>query len=243
MTEAALRASEPHRFSMRLPPPGCIGVAAFGLAVVAAGLHFGIRMHQQHVAIREITAIGGGIRFADPTPRTRWLHRLVGLVPKKGVSGLTQDDATEVLKRIVAIEEIEFWPDQDTFYARSPGRICGPLPWTEGLTVNDTNLACVEHLPNLKRLCLTWTNISDAGMRHVGGLHALEQLNLDGTDISDAGLRELRRLHRLRALRAVGTRVTQNGVAELRAALPRCTVTYESYGRKVVDPPEKPESR
>jgi hypothetical protein len=61
-------APKPRRFSIRLPRPLWPGVAAVVLVVVALGLQFGVPIYQQHVAVREITEIGGG------TMRTRRVH-------------------------------------------------------------------------------------------------------------------------------------------------------------------------
>ena len=56
-------------------------------------------------------------------------------------------------------------------------------------------LATVSGLTHLKNLELSWCNISDAGVEHIGRLSGLVNLNIsDSGDISDAGLKHIRRL-------------------------------------------------
>ena len=61
----------------------------------------------------------------------------------------------------------------------------------------------------------------NAVTEHLSGLTNLEVLALSFSGITDAGLKHLERLHRLRALYLYGTRVTPAGRAALQAKLPR----------------------
>src|SRR5215813_9940598 len=56
---------EPHRFSVRLPRPLWIGLAAVVLIVGGVALRFGLQIDRQQTAIREIERLGGDIE-AEP---------------------------------------------------------------------------------------------------------------------------------------------------------------------------------
>ncbi|MGE3806601.1 MAG: hypothetical protein AB7K24_18190 [Gemmataceae bacterium] len=94
----------------------------------------------------------------------------------------------------------------------------------------------------VRRLDLSGTRVTDAGLRHMlgpDGLVRLEELHLANTDISDAGLAALKGLPQLRMLDlgnsvtvqgtvVAGVRVTAEGVANFRKARPHCLVRYTS---------------
>ncbi len=60
--------------------------------------------------------------------------------------------------------------------------------------------ALANGLPNLLRLSLAGTNITDSGMTHVGRLTQLEWLWLNETEVGDEGIRQLDRLKKLQHL-------------------------------------------
>lgn len=204
-----------HNRSIRWPGPLWIGMTAVVVIVAGTGLRIGSPIYHQHAAIQRIEEIGGVVHFAEPAPATKWLVRSVGRLLNFAGAGLTYEHANAFFEQVVEIEEVGFFCDEDTFCKRSPGFICGPLPWVDGPTVNDSNLRCVVGLPNLKRLDLRWTNVSDTGMRYVFQLSALEELDVNGTDVSDASLGNLKRLSHLRKLSLRNTRVTDTGLASL----------------------------
>ena len=104
-----------------------------------------------------------------------------------------------------------------------------------GTEVTDADLACLEHLPDLRVLDLSRTGITDAGLVHVKGLAKLEELELDGTRVTDAGLAHLMGLTNLKKLRLQNTQVTERGAKEILQALP----IEDYYGPPEV-PPELP---
>ena len=73
-------------------------------------------------------------------------------------------------------------------------------------------------------------NITDIGLRHIGGLTRLKELDVQRNPITDAGLQHLRALTGLTHLGLFHTRVTDEGVNELRKALPNCKI-YRNIGR------------
>ena len=91
-------------------------------------------------------------------------------------------------------------------------------------------------LPNLERLHLERTRITDAALVPVGTLERLKYLNLYGTAVTDAGLPNLRGLPALKSLYVWDTAVTAEGILKLRESLPE--VDY--VGVKMPPEPRKP---
>src|SRR5262245_59311319 len=69
--------SEPRRFSMRLPRPLWIGIAAIVVVVVAVGLQIGTPVYLRYAAIQEIER-AGGVVWTDPPRGPVWLWKWVG---------------------------------------------------------------------------------------------------------------------------------------------------------------------
>ena len=67
--------------------------------------------------------------------------------------------------------------------------------------------------------------ITDAGLKHLGGLTNLTELSLFGRPITDDGLARLAGLKRLRQLELGSTKVTKQGVAQLRKAIPELEIS------------------
>ena len=86
--------------------------------------------------------------------------------------------------------------------------------------VSDSTLATLASLPNLTRLHLEQTPITDAGLTHLKGMQFLEYLNLYGTTVSDDGLQNLADLPSLRALYLWQTQATEAGAQRLQQTLP-----------------------
>ena len=71
-----------------------------------------------------------------------------------------------------------------------------------------------------KVIDLSFTQITDAGLKEVAKLQQLTHLLLNYTQITDAGLKDVAKLQRLEALSLFGTKVTEASEAELKGALP-----------------------
>ena len=82
-------------------------------------------------------------------------------------------------------------------------------------------------------LYLNKTEITNAGLKELGGLDSLCELSLAGTKVSDAGLKELAGLKNLTLLHLEGTPVTDVGIARLHKVLPGCRTSRD---RVVFDP-------
>src|SRR5258708_31333390 len=70
---------ERRRFSICLPRPLWIGMAAAVLVVLAVGSRFGVPIYRQQVAIWEIERLDGFVETIDCGPQ--WLRRLFGDEP------------------------------------------------------------------------------------------------------------------------------------------------------------------
>lgn len=85
--------------------------------------------------------------------------------------------------------------------------------------ITDAGLAHVGEMKNLVWLDLSNTAVTDAGLEHLSGLPLLHYLNLYGTAISDNGLKHLSGMPNLRRVYVWQTQATPEGVANLRASL------------------------
>ena len=77
--------------------------------------------------------------------------------------------------------------------------------------VTDSELQCLEGLPDLISVDLEGASITDVGLLHLRGLTRLEFLDLRGTKITDAGMVNLLSLSNLKNLRLQRTSVTDEG--------------------------------
>jgi hypothetical protein len=82
-------------------------------------------------------------------------------------------------------------------------------------SVDDTGLAYLEGLSQLRYLGLDNTQVTDTGLVHLQGLSQLQELHLDYTKVTDAGLVNLQRLTQLRELSLNYTQVSDAGLVHL----------------------------
>jgi Leucine-rich repeat (LRR) protein len=78
--------------------------------------------------------------------------------------------------------------------------------------ISDAGLAYLEGMGSLQALFLTGTAIHDTGLRHLAKLSALERLDLSDTEISDAGLTHLLGLKNLQRLWLIDDAVGDAGL-------------------------------
>jgi hypothetical protein len=77
-----------------------------------------------------------------------------------------------------------------------------------------------KEFPNLLRLGLTGTHVTDAAMVHVGKLTQLEHLTLSDTKVGDEGLKRLDRLTKLQYVYVNSSTVTNDGQLQFKLAHP-----------------------
>lgn len=102
-------------------------------------------------------------------------------------------------------------------------RCLGSLPDLERLDlratrITDAGLAHLKGCPRLRSLTLiSVSRVTDAGLEHLKGLAHLEQLDLQGTGVTSKGLVHLDKLPRLRALKLSGERITDECMTQLKS--------------------------
>ncbi len=133
-------------------------------------------------------------------------------------NGLRADDAEQRSLRAVEVSNGE--PEQRALRAikalkgsvtrneKAPDRpvIVVDLSFT-GLT--DAGLKDLAGLKQLQKLVLSGTSVTDAGMQELAGLKQLQKLELLNTEVTDAGLKELAGLKQLHMLDLSSTKVTE----------------------------------
>ncbi len=199
------------RFSIRLPRPLWIGLAALGLIVAAVVLQFGLPICRQQVAIAEIKRLGGQVEIPETAPG--WLRRQLGHTRTK-----LFENATSVY----------FW--RNRMVADSHLSCLDGLPHLSYLSltatrISDDGIKQLRKLRNLETIQLEETEITDAGLAHLKGMKSLKCLELYGTRVTDAGLVHLKGLTELEELGVEETAVTDAGIADLHRALPGLTIS------------------
>lgn len=81
----------------------------------------------------------------------------------------------------------------------------------------------------LRRLNLSRTKISDAGIKHLAALSKLEVLNLYGSKVSDAAMQTLAAMPALKRVYVWQTAVSADACAQLRTARPNLIVDRGDY--------------
>jgi hypothetical protein len=107
--------------------------------------------------------------------------------------------------------------------------------------VGDEQLDALAGLEDkLRRINLSHSRISDAGLARIAGMRKLEQLRLASDQVTDAGLESLKDLKNLRHLHLIGMPITDAGLAHLHALaglrslyLDRTQATDDGVGRLV----------
>ena len=191
------------------------------------------------------------------------ITHLTGL-RRLNLNGTGVDDAAmDLIARLSGLKEI--WLGMSQVSAAGLAKLT-PLSGIERLDlwnsvyINDEAFVQLKTFPQLKRLELQGTGITDAGMVHFEDMHQLETLFLYDTLVTDDGLAHLRDLglkvlrldntlitdeavDTLKTLRSLeyldiqSTRISDQAAAGLRSALRRCRV-HHSYM-----PPRGPKAR
>jgi uncharacterized membrane protein len=107
-----------------------------------------------------------------------------------------------------------------------------------GLPVTDQVLKNISPLPNLEKIHLEKTNISDAGVAELNKFPSLETVNLYGTNISDDGLKTLAN-NNLKKINLWNTKVSQQGIRSLVSKHPDLEVEAGQLSLKKVDSTRK----
>jgi hypothetical protein len=223
----------PRRFSIRLPRPLWIGLAA-GMLVIAGVALIAFRCYLQGTAIREINAVGGSVEMRPRWPE--WLRERLGderlrpfdePVHVKLSYSRAGDETLGQLSRLPGLKRLDCNGAKisDAGLANI-GRITSlEWLWLADTPVTDSGLGELNRLSRLLELGLNGTQVTEAGLVHVKGLTSLRELWLNGTDITDTGLVHLKELTALEWLYIRGTHVSDEGIADLKRALPALQIS------------------
>jgi hypothetical protein len=192
-----------------------IFVATIVLAIAGVALQFGLRVHRQHVAIREIDRLGGAIRMRNTAPL--WLKRLMG------------DSAKTVFNEAYDAGFLE------TELQDADLRHFAELTELEGFAISESQIsdAALVHIEGLTRMeaVLIWEpRLTDDGLTHLRRMKMLKEIDIGSEHITDAGLEHLKSLPRLTRLILRKAKVTHAGVDELKRVLPKLDVLVLSAG-------------
>ncbi len=210
------------------------------------------KAREQRKAINTIVQAGGFVRYdheiaASPScsPAPGWLRSLAG-----------DDLCSDVAEVFIGIrvptpsEHLNLKTGSGGVYTTSLSLSCFWGRKVEYPRISDAELGrCLENLPELQSLTLSWVDVTDAGLTQVKGLRHLKSLiltensvitdaaldSLTGlaelqelwlmeTQVTDTGLERLKELSQLKVLELRGSRVTDTGVKKLHQALPNCTI-------------------
>jgi hypothetical protein len=168
---------EPHRFSVRLPRPLWIGLAAVVLILGGVALQFGLQIDRQQTAIREIERLGGVVESEPRGPE--WLWEWLDDEWMEAFYTITDVHLTDTPATDATLQQLRG-------LAGLRGLHLG------GTRVTDDELAYLKDLHQLERLSLDETQITDAGLKHLQRLTNLKFLNVASTGVTDAGISELK---------------------------------------------------
>src|SRR5579872_2968133 len=143
---------EPRRFSIPLPRPLWIGLAAFVLVVVAIAWQFGLPMYRQRVAIQEIESQHGTVTSRPGGPK--WLRARLG------------DERMRIFDDVVVVD----------LAGRDPSSAAlRHIDWLTGLEtlhldsaqLTDAGMINLKRLTRLQVLSLSGTQVRGAGLANL----------------------------------------------------------------------------
>src|SRR5262245_28198601 len=84
-----------------------------------------------------------------------------------------------------------------------------------GCAITDRDLRILRHFPELRRLSLSNTPVTDEGLKHCADLTNIRFLDLNRTKVSSKGMKNLRRMKSLDTLALYGTALDDEGLKEV----------------------------
>jgi hypothetical protein len=197
---------ESRRFSIRLPPPLWIGLAAIVLIVIGLGLTMGIPIYEEQAAIRRFEKLDCPCYRESRLPD--WRQDWVG-----------PDFLTNEIGRVwqADLSYIEV-SDEDVPFLRSFAGI--RTLYLADSSITDSGVARLGILPDLINLDLSGTKISDAGLQHLRRFPELAVLWLSNSNITDDGLKYAAEIPKLDSISLDRTKVTAAGIARFKKLRP-----------------------
>ncbi len=147
-----------------------------------------------------------GLKHLVAFPELRKLD--LGTSPKVTSNGI------KGLSRLPKLVDLSYSPkNKDCVQALSDLKNLRRLNLFQG-DVTDADMMFLSGLP-LEKLCLSYTSVSDDGLKQVVPLSRLDALHLEKTSVSDAGMKQLATMQSLRTLDVSQTKMTKSGLKEL----------------------------
>jgi Leucine-rich repeat (LRR) protein len=224
---------EPRRFSLRLPRPLCIGVAAMAMLVASFGLRFGLSIYRRLSAMRDLESAGATV---DTYPlRSKWLrdpvvreiirplepvHRINLVVLNAGDNDLVP------LRDLPDTEVLTIYGDNitDAGFGNLEGLRSLKVLNAGVLRITDVCLRHIAGLKSLEELDISFARVTDEGINHLVGLPRLQRLDISRTQITDVALERIKQMPALEFVDLSTTNVSDDGVAELQRVMPGLTI-------------------
>jgi len=182
--------------------------------------------HVQNEAREELVALGGFVQ-SEPAAGLQWLTPIFGDEYFSNVRGVALGPWTGTIGNNFLMIGGPRRPNNQLLQLSGQG----------DQQISDEDLSRLAALPDLERLFLNFTDISDAALVFVARANKLTDLRLAQTHISDAGLAYLAHLENLQSLDLFGTNITDAGIEHL-AALPNLK-RIDLRGTQVTDAGEE----
>jgi hypothetical protein len=127
------------------------------------------------------------------------------------VRGAEEDQAD----RAKALAEVKKWGGKVELDEQAAGK---PVVGVNlgGTRIKDAGVATLKGLPNLQRLNLARTDLTDESLPHLKVLGQLQLLDLTGTSVSSKGLEPLQGLTKMQTLNLSSTQVNDQGLSYLK---------------------------
>jgi|GEM_PF-4130318 len=199
-------------------------------------------LHQQRRGIDHVHRFGGDVYYEfelDETglstvpdgrfPWTKFIDRRLGMDYTHHVVGVVvthpefDDDQLQRLSGLNRLQFVTLRETAVTGWGLQHLRCQRHLHTLrlDGKHVDDSALAALTELPNLRSLFISGASITDSGLRHLARLPKLEQLDVSHTGITPAGLHHLEQLPNLRLLSLRScTRIANQDVQQLTESMP-----------------------
>ena len=214
--------AEPARFSISRVKPLPILLAAAFFFVVTASIEFGLRIHWQRTAVRQIEEFGGNVHTEtwQPLWLRDWLDSDVFQWADHvdGVSLSNTDVTDDALRCIARLPEIESLDLLGTNVSDDGVAILRALPRLRWLSISGMTGRGLMHLTavtELDVLGIDAVQLTDEGLAAIGELANLKALYLCASLVRDSGLTHLKKLKRLTRLELQHTEITDIGMSTL----------------------------
>jgi hypothetical protein len=177
-------------------------------AVVMAGMCVSVAPGQQRRWIDDTGKNSVDAEFVETKDGTVVIRRTSGKTVKVPIARLSAADQKYVAEQqaVAVIKQLGGEVESQ------PRRYLAHGVRLNGSHMNDQVFESIKDFSELEWLDVSYSKISDAGLRHLVSLPKLRRLELDGCQITDAGLQHIKGLKNLSILSLNGTQITDDGM-------------------------------